>query len=240
MQAIILAAGLGSRLCNLTEDKPKALVRVCNRELISWAISFLAGGEIESITVVTGYRGNLLKEFLGSNHPAVRTIQNDRFKDGSIFTIKKGLECVDGDFLLMNVDHIYPKGLLAKMMSNKRGITAVCDFDRQLVADDMKIKLDPSGKIQAIRKTLTDFNGGYIGMTMVEKDSIETYRHGVEEALRREGDATSVEMALGAIALNGNPINVCDASGIRWYEVDDQSDLAKAEEMIKNDPAFIS
>ena len=64
MQAIILAAGLGNRLGNLTEDRPKALVPVCGKELILHVMDYLNHPEITDRTVVTGFEADKFQSFL--------------------------------------------------------------------------------------------------------------------------------------------------------------------------------
>ena len=53
MKAIILAAGRGSRMGELSEDSPKCLVEVCGRTLLSWQIAALHGAGIEDIGLIT-------------------------------------------------------------------------------------------------------------------------------------------------------------------------------------------
>ena len=56
MNAIILAAGRGSRMKNLTSDKPKCLVQLNGKTLIQWQLDALNQAGISNIAVVTGYR----------------------------------------------------------------------------------------------------------------------------------------------------------------------------------------
>lgn len=239
MKAVILAAGLGNRLGDLTSDRPKALVPVDGRELILRTLDFVDHPAVTERIVVTGYAGERLKEFLGKTHPDVRTVHNPHYRDGSIRTIEAALPHMSGDFLLMNVDHIYPRRMFTRIMENASGISAICDFDRQLVHDDMKVKLSESGRLQKIRKTLQEYDGGYIGMTFCEGRHLEQYRRSVRTARESEGDAAAVEMALAAIAASNDTVNICDVSGMGWLEVDTQEDLLRAEQTLRNNPQFL-
>ena len=60
MKAIILAAGRGSRMKNLTEERPKCLVELHGRPLLEWQLAALRGAGIEQIAIVTGYKRELL------------------------------------------------------------------------------------------------------------------------------------------------------------------------------------
>lgn len=240
MQAVILAAGLGNRLGDLTSDRPKALVPVDGRELILHTLDFVDHPSISERIVVTGYEGERLREFLAEHCPGVRTVHNPHYRDGSIRTIEAALPHVAGDFLLLNVDHLYPRRMLGRILERARGITAICDFDRRLVTDDMKVKLGTKGTLKRIRKSLEEFDGGYIGMTFCSASHLHAYREAVRAARRTEGDAAAVEAALGALAAQEEPVNICDVSGMGWLEVDTQDDLLHAERTIRDNPHFLT
>lgn len=239
MQAVILAAGMGNRLGSLTSNRPKALVRVAGRELILRVMDFLDHSLITERIVVTGYMSKLLDDFLKKHRPDVKTIHNHGYRLGSIKSIETALPLIKGDFLILNTDHIYPKKMLDRILEKRQGLMAVCDFDRKLVADDMKVKLGPDGKLSGIRKTLSDFDGGYIGMTYCSRDVFFKYREGVAMVRKNEGEKASVEAVLGELARANAPINICDTTGMKWFEVDTKEDLAAAEKTLEAKPDFL-
>jgi len=240
MDAIILAAGLGSRLKDKTEDRPKALVEVNEKPLIAYALQGLKTFDASKVTVVTGYMSELFTEHLHSYAPEVETVFNALYRLGSIITLLTALEQATDDVLIMNVDHIYPAKLFKRILqAPRKNITAMCDFDRTLVEDDMKVKCDEMGNLAAIHKQLSDFDGGYIGMTYCPKDKLALYTQAAHEALQCFGEMAPVEWILGLLAENGNTISLCDTSGISWLEVDNQSDLEHAEESLRTNKLFL-
>jgi choline kinase len=239
MQAVILAAGLGNRLGELTRTIPKALVRVDRRELILHALGFLEHPAITERIVVTGYRAPDLTGFLREQHPKAKLVHNPRFTRGSILSIETALSLISGEFLLMNVDHIYPGRLLTHILERRRGLMAMCDFDRSLGPDDMKVKLDEQGLLADIRKTLDSFDGGYIGMTYCAASLLDSYRQAVQAVLKSCGHEACVEQVLDQASSDGQPVGICDTSGMRWLEVDTPEDLERAESVLAGDPNFL-
>lgn len=231
---------MGTRLGGLTANLPKALVKVAGRELIMRTLDATEHPNVTKRIVVAGYEADHLKKFLAVKHPDVQVVLNPDFKEGSIFSIRTALPHVSESFLIMNVDHIYPKRLMAKVFELGGGINAICDFDRTLGADDMKIKLDANKKLFKIRKTLTDFDGGYIGMTYCNLKNTDEYKKALAETLEFEGTKASVEFILGRLADTKHEIGICDVSGIKWLEVDTNDDLKFAEEKLNNDSEFLS
>lgn len=232
MKALILAAGMGNRLKSLTEDRPKAMVPVLGKELLLYQLDFLRHPKISEIGIVVGFLGDLLIQFLKTRLIGARTFLNPRYEEGSILTVRAAADFFDDDILLMNVDHIYPRWLLDRILEQIDGITAVCDFDRNLVADDMKIKRGENDDLSRIDKKLTDFDGGYIGMTVIPKEKAGIYKAAIEKTIRNKGFKASVEMNLQELATAGETIRIADCSGIGWLEVDNQEDLERAEERL--------
>lgn len=90
MKAIILAAGRGSRMRNLTEESPKCLVELHGRPLLHWQLAALRAAGIDEIALVTGYRSELL------SLPGIRTFHNPRWAETNMVS---SLACAE-DWLL--------------------------------------------------------------------------------------------------------------------------------------------
>ncbi len=230
MKILILAAGMGNRLGDMTNECPKALIDVGGEALIDRMLGFATHPAVSRIGVVGGFFSKMLKEHLGGRDIDYYT--NPHFKDGNIFTLQAATDFLDDSFLMMNVDHIYPKELLDHIVKNSSGITAMCDKDRKLVHDDMKVKLTDDGKLMKISKTLSEYDAGYIGMTYCASETLSQYKQAIEETINIYGRESCVEWILGHLAANDTEINICDTSGYRWSEVDTPDDLQQAEKTL--------
>lgn len=243
MRAIVLAAGTGSRLGEITKARTKGMVPVSGKKLIDYLLEFFERDFFDEIIVVGGFCYEDLRDHINSlGYKNVRVIENKQYLKGNIFTLVTALNEFSGDsFLITNVDHIYPPVMFKKMKGSMSGITGMCDFDRSLGADDMKVKLrDDKKTIKAISKQLDVFDCGYIGMTYVDRASENCYRASVAKTIEKNGEKAVVENVLQLMAEEGvTPPVICDLSGFGWYEVDTEEDLIKAEKGLENDSNFV-
>ena len=231
---IIMAAGRGLRLRPLTIEVPKALVTCKGFPLIAYAYEFarhVLGGS-ENIAVVTGYGGDIVREYLETEGNDTVILHNENFHKGNILSLQKGLSFQPRSFLLMNVDHIYPLAFAKRLLEASGAVVAAIDTDRRLGADDMKVKLGGDGKVRKISKGLDDYDCGYIGMTLVREQGLEPYMRALDHCLRVKGDMACAEDVLQAMADMGGEVSVCDLSGLCWLEVDTVEDLIRAEEVL--------
>src|SRR3954452_5978944 len=107
MQAVLLAAGLGSRLGQLTANIPKALIPVGGMPLLAYAVRFAELAGARDVTVVGGYGFAQVKGEVAARGLRVRLVENAAFRDGNLVSLMTARPHVDGEFLLMNIDHIY-------------------------------------------------------------------------------------------------------------------------------------
>ena len=111
--AIILAAGRGSRMKELTDDKPKCMVEINNKSVIQRTIEVLKYKNINNIIVITGYQSDKLKRHLKSIDESIKVIENPIWNETnsifSMFLASKYLKnsiVIDSDIYINNVDCI--------------------------------------------------------------------------------------------------------------------------------------
>lgn len=118
--AIILAAGLGSRLAPMTEDLPKGLVTCGDKSLIEHSIDRLRGAGISDIRVVTGHLAARLEDALAGG-AGLRLIHNPDYADtGSLQSLLVGLSDVPegaGPILILESDIVYEARAIPILMS---------------------------------------------------------------------------------------------------------------------------
>lgn len=124
MQAVILAAGEGTRLRPLTNDIPKALVRVADMPIVEHTLLCLPD-EITEIVFVTGSKGEKIKNYFGNSY-AYRPIQyiENVAPKGTGYALASARPLIAGPFLLLNADDIYGEEDLRTIVSGGLAILA--------------------------------------------------------------------------------------------------------------------
>jgi choline kinase len=232
MQAVLLAAGLGSRLGTLTAQIPKALIPVGGVPLLAHAVRFAQAAGAVDITVVGGYGYELVAAEVARRTLPVRLVENAAFRDGNLVSLFAARQYVDGEFLLMNIDHIYRPAIAAIAAGPAEDVTAFIDTDRALGADDMKVER-LAGRVHKISKTLATWDAGYVGMTKVPAAALPRYWVTADAALAEEGRAIHVERVLARLVAAGAPPACRDISGHGWLEVDLPEERERAEEALR-------
>lgn len=243
MQLVILAAGRGVRLGESAENKPKSLVSVDGVPYLELQLRAFDRFAFDRKMIVGGYGITALRELLdASRRDDWMLVENADFHKGNLYSLKAALPFLHGDFFLFNADHYYALSTYRKIFAaDSDRVTVFCDQDRILTDDDMKVKTggakrfaDGNSRVQSMSKTLTDFDGGYVGVTRVPQNLLPLYLDGVAATETEFGDKANVEHVIHWMAGKGNEIRVADASGSWWTEIDTPEDLAKARSTIVN------
>lgn len=125
MQGVVPAAGEGTRLQPLTADRPKGLVDVAGRPLLSYAFLELIDLGVEELLVVVGYRGDQIRDHFGDVFETVPiTYVTQAERRGLAHAVACVAPQIEGDFLLMNGDNVCDANLEA-VVSRHRETDAV-------------------------------------------------------------------------------------------------------------------
>ena len=233
MKGIILAAGRGSRLGEATSSLPKPLLPVGERACIDFAIEALLP-LVSEVIVVTGYRAELVEAHLArrwSAHPVV-AVRNGDLEAGNLTSLRAARPALArSPFIVTNADHLFPPTMYSEYFRPGAGVAIACERSRAILDDEMKVAVDGL-RLAAIAKTLTAYEGAYIGTTSVGAAMLDAY-WAAFDAVAEAADirTASVEMVLDHLARDAATApEVRWIEGLRWYEVDTQEDLDRARQ----------
>lgn len=240
MKMIILAAGQGTRLRPLTNDKPKCMVEYNNKPIIDYILETAKGCNIENIAIVNGYKKEVLEEYLKDQGCAFFT--NTNFdKTNMVSTLFCAKEFMNDDLIISYADIIYKKEILQKLISSEEEFSVVVDKGwRELWSLRMGNPLDDAetlkikdGNIIELGKKANSYDeieGQYIGLIKISKNIINKviayYDSLDKEQLYDAKDYDNMYMTSLVQLIIDNLMNVKPVliNG-GWIEIDSTEDL---------------
>ena len=248
MRSLILAAGQGSRLQPLTNDIPKALVKLCNKTLLERQISTLRANGISDIAVVTGYLGEQIKK-LGFNcfH------NSDYSSTNMVYSIFKALPFLEkkGDLLISYGDIIYEQSNLKKIINSNAAINVMVDMEwlrywklrfSNPLSDAESLILDDDCSIKELGLKTQNYNniqGQYIGLIKIREDKVKDFIKFYND-LGKNSPSSVFDFSnmfltefIQLLIDSGWEVKAtCIRGG--WLEVDSYKDLKIYEDLAKN------
>lgn len=233
MDALIIAAGFGSRLSTLSPSKP--LTPIAGVPLIELGVRQAKAAGAGRVVVVTGHEAERLEAFLpGLAERAGIPVVPERLSDWSIpngYSVMAGAARIDGDYLLMMADHIFSAEILqglARQGSPERGVTL--GIDRRVGSplvdpdDATWVERDAAGRIVAIGKTIPEYDAVDCGAFLATPELA-----GAIAAAIAEGKPGSLSDGMQRLADAGRAWT-WDIGEAWWIDVDDPRAHALAEE----------
>ena len=242
MKAIILAAGMGSRLKNITKDKTKCMVEVNGESLIKRLLKQLEKYTLEEIVIVTGYKEEILKEYI--NNLGIKTkikfYNNDIYdKTNNIYSL--GLvekELLNNDILLIESDLIFEDKLLKNIInSSYKNLAVVSEYESWM--DGTCVRLDDENNvvdfISSQRFSFNEVENLYktVNIYKLSKEFNQKYYIPFLKAyISSKGTNQYYESVFETlIKIIPNELKGLKIEGLKWYEIDDKQDLDIAESL---------
>ncbi len=234
MKAIILAAGRGSRMKEMTDDKPKCLVKIRGRALLDWQLMALRGAGIRKIAIVTGYRRELLAdrslvEFYNSRWAETNMVS-------SLACASEWLE--EGACVVSYSDIFYDASGVRDLMNSTAKLAVTYDpnwrelwgkrFGNPLLdAETFRMNFDGTlAEIGHKPRTVEEVEGQYMGLLRFSPE-------GWSEVVRIRSELTAIECdkmhMTGTLqrVINENQIEIAALPYVgEWGEIDSADDLA--------------
>ncbi len=237
--AVILAAGTGSRLRPLTDDRPKPLVPLGSGTILSRAVDALVGAGVSRLVVATGYKEHALRHALAESSLEVTFCPNpDYAATQNSVSLALCRDAVGGDsFFRLDGDVVFDAEILSRLNSSSAYISAAVDRERKLDDEAMKVRLERGSQdIAAFGKgiPLSESGGESIGIERIDSSACEELFDALDGA-RAAGDThLYYEDVYSRLILRGARVRAVDITGLRWCEVDSLEDLDQARELFSH------
>jgi bifunctional UDP-N-acetylglucosamine pyrophosphorylase/glucosamine-1-phosphate N-acetyltransferase len=228
MQAVILAAGRGTRMKELTDHVPKPLLEAAGKTLLEHKFDELPD-EVDEIVIIVGYHGDKVEQRLGTEYAGRRiTYVVQETLDGTAGALWKAKDLLKGRFLVMMGDDLYGRADLAAAIASPDWVIGAWPLPAG--ASGGRITTDASG-------TITDIIEGTHeepGETSTNLFVLDTRLFGYPMVPKAEGSGEYglPQTVLAVSRESGIPLRPLRASF--WVQVTSPEDLRKAEDILKN------
>lgn len=236
MQAIIMAAGRGSRLEHLTDERPKAFLEIKGIKLIEYNIALLHKIGVRNIFVVTGYKNECFEELLEKSE-GVRCIYNPFYEFmnvlGSFYMGQEYLK--DEDTIYMHADTLCAPEIISQMNETDADLVLPVDY-KTCDEEAMKVRFE-RGQIAEISKQIPcDLaKGEFIGICRIRGNMVEAVKKTSKKLMKNKRFKAYFEEVIQDL-IDGNEykIEVISTGKYFWGEVDFLEDYDRVTRLLPN------
>lgn len=238
MKAIILAAGIASRLRPLTDNMPKCLLQIGQKCLLERAFDGLISNGISEFVIVTGYRHEQIEEFLKNHYPhqKITYIYNKVYAStNNIYSLWLTRPEADGqEILLLDSDILFDPQIVTRVLaSNKPNVLAL--NDHPLSEEEIKVIVNEQGEVEEISKvcSIEEAIGESIGIEKMSAAYTTALFKELEQMIEKEDlDNIFYERAFERLIPQGHTFGVIDTTDLYSVELDTVEDFRQAQQLI--------
>ncbi|MFW2404064.1 MAG: NTP transferase domain-containing protein [Gammaproteobacteria bacterium] len=231
--AVILAAGMGTRLRGELKDRPKGFLELGGEPIIVASLRRLAEARIDNVVIVTGHCASDYESLAEESGGFVRTVHNDRFADsGSMYSLYCARDLLHTDFLLLESDLIYEPRALDVLLALDAP-DAVLLSGPTNAGDEVYVETR-GGNLVAMSKdrdSLGGVAGELVGISKISSDLFsimcELSASAFETSLHYDYETDCLVAAAAQ-----RPIACPVVADLAWGEIDDAGHLARARDQV--------
>jgi HAD superfamily hydrolase (TIGR01450 family) len=234
MKGVILAAGSGTRLRPITYSKPKCMVKVAGKPIISYQLEAFRGAGIREIVIICGHKGGAVRDYCKTiKGLKIVFIENKAYKStNNMYSLYLARQRLTGKpFILINGDIVLKPSVMRKMVKERCDDIIACDRD-VYNRESMKITVNGSGNINSIKKNVKKVSAyaTSIDLYRFSGHSSRVFFNEIEKTISRRLLKEWTEVALNKLLCEENlKMSPLDISGEPWAEIDNYDDLAEAD-----------
>lgn len=229
MRAIILAAGRGGRLSEITGTRPKCLAQVDGASLLERQLEALRLCGITRVAIVTGYRAMDVRRVCG---PTIDVVHNARFAEtNSLYSLWLARELLTDGFLVLNCDVLFHQQMLIDLVTSRYEdallVSPSCD-EAAYSDEEMKVRVR-GGRIVEIAKTIdpADADGENVGIAKFGAAGASLLVEHMQAFVAR-GALTEWLPAAFDTFCRRRTLHAVDHRGYPWIEIDCPQDYWRA------------
>lgn len=227
--AVILAAGMGTRLGGFTKEQPKGFLEIDGQSLIDRSITNLINHGITNIIVGTGYFHEHF-DLLRQRFPGLTTCRNEDYAvTGSMYTLYVLRDMVKEPFLLLESDLLYEPAAIDYLLSDPADNIILASGPTNS-GDEVFIQQSPSGLLQNMSKDRTilkHIEGELVGISKLSMEALAKMISFAESHFKEGRKKMHYEDAMVGVA-GQQDIVIKVIDDLAWCEIDDENHLQRA------------
>ena len=233
-----MAAGMAKRLRPLTDERPKCLLTVGSRTLLQRTFDAMIAAGISEFVVVTGYRGEMIRDFLLNTYPSSLTFHflhnADYEHNNNIYSLWMTRKLVRGrEFLLLDSDILFDPAIIQRMLQEPG--TALALNRHELGEEEIKVIVDSNNQVVEISKVCSPSEaiGESVGIEKMEADYSVALFAELDRMIEGEGLIDIFyERAFERLIPQGHSFHIVDTTDYFSIELDTVDDFNSARELI--------
>jgi len=238
LQAVILAAGMGTRLRPIGHQGPKGALVLHERTIVEDSVQRLLKAGIENITIVTGYQPEFYNALAESMSFSVNSVHNPEYEDsGSMYSLFLARERIEGDFLLLESDLIYEQRALSTLLEHPSNNLLLLS-GKTGAGDEVYVTTNRKGRLLSMSKQQDRLNaavaGELVGISKVSTAQFETMCAYAGEYFENN-NRLQLDYETDAMVAAGRtvPMHCITVENLLWSEIDDAAHYQRAIEIDK-------
>ncbi len=231
-QAVILAAGMGTRLSSVLHDVPKGFLCFGDKPIIEESIETLFDFGIEQITIVTGYLSHYY-EALSISHRGIQTVKNTEYDcSGSMYSFYLAKDYIREDFLLLESDLVYESRAIETLVNAvESDVLLISGFTG--AGDEVFVEHEERQLVNMSKDTrkLKHFEGEFVGISKV---SMALYEEMIRQTEPRFSTTLFVDYETDGLvsAARHRPVYCYKVEDLLWGEIDDEAHYVRVKTVV--------
>jgi choline kinase len=245
--AVILAAGIGSRLAPLTDDCPKSLLAVGGSIILERMIRNCLSCGISQFVIVLGHRADEIERFVDKTFRGIRVsyVINDRYRDTNTgYSLMLAASAIGiSEFIKFDADVVFDVKILRQLMDSELPNVLCIDRNIALADEEVKVIADDQMRVIEIGKSVDPKAalGESIGIEKISNITGPLLFAELTQMMESKAHAQDYyEAAYEQLVDKGIPFHAIDITGLDWTEIDTVEDFDAANTMFRTPIATIS
>lgn len=232
MKAVILAAGVGKRLWEVTQYRPKCLIEIGGRSLLHRYLESLAAVGIRRVEIVVGYKQEMIRAAVEQDACGVKVtfLVNEQFHRGSISSLWIARTAFDDDTIVMDADVLFHQEILRRLVSSPFENALLMDETVKQTGEECMVVVS-GGRVIALTKNMPeqyDYAGEGVGFLRIRHADAPRVVSSLRDYIDRDSWAMEYEDALRQYFQDVR-VGHERIGGLPWTEIDFIEDVQKAE-----------